>query len=157
MTALIKIATLNINVITSRTRVGMLAEYIRSQDLVIVLIQEITSMGLLNVPGYDTYYNVGIQMRGTAIVARNDITLTHLNKLPTERAIAAEYKGMCVVNIYAPSGIARRTEREYFYNTELPQILQAGHGDLVVGVTSIASPNRPKRQETSTLVGPSQR
>lgn len=54
-------------------------------------------------------------------------------KLPTGRSIAAEYKGIYLVDKYAPSGTARRTEREYFYNTELPQLLHAGSGDLVIG------------------------
>jgi exonuclease III len=80
-------------------RVGMLADYIRRHELDIVLIQEITNTGLLNMPGYDTYYNVGTQMRGTAIMARSDITLTHFSKLPTGRTIAAEYKGLHTVNI----------------------------------------------------------
>jgi hypothetical protein len=45
MTTVIKLATLNINGITSRKRVGMLTEYVRSHNLDIVLIQEITSRG----------------------------------------------------------------------------------------------------------------
>jgi exonuclease III len=145
MTTVIKIATININAITARTRVGMLTEYIRRHELDIVLIQEINTE-LLNMPGYDTFYNVGTQTRGIAKQARNDITLTHISKLPTGRAIAAEYKGLHIINIYAPSGTARRTEREQFYNTELPQLLQDRHGDLIIRVTSTASWRRLTRQ-----------
>ena len=133
MTAVIKIATININGITSRTRVGMLVDYIRRHELDIVLIQEITNTGLLNIPGYETYYNVGSQMRGKAIMARSDIILTHISRVPTGRAIAAEYKGLHIVNIYAPSGTAQRKEQEQFYNTELQQILQNRLGDIVIG------------------------
>jgi len=50
MTAVIKIATLNINGITTKTRVGMMTEYTRLHDLDIVFIQEITSTELLNMP-----------------------------------------------------------------------------------------------------------
>jgi len=70
---------------------------------------------------------------GHAIVARNDILLMNMNKLPSERAIAAESKGLYFVNIYAPSGTAKRTEREYFYNVEVPQLLQIGHGEIIIG------------------------
>jgi exonuclease III len=132
MTTVIKIATININAITSRTRVGMLTEYIRRHELDIILIQEINTE-LLNMPGYDMFYNVGTQTRGTAIMARSDIPLTHFSKLPMGRAIAAEYTGLHIVNIYAPSGTARQTEQEQFYNTQLPQLLQDRHGDLIVG------------------------
>jgi len=53
MTAVIRLATLNINGLMSRTRAGMLKEYVRRHVLDIVLIEEITAMGLLNIPGYD--------------------------------------------------------------------------------------------------------
>jgi exonuclease III len=55
MTAVIKLATLNINAITNRTRVGMFTEYIRRHDLDIIFLQEITDPELLPMPGYDVY------------------------------------------------------------------------------------------------------
>jgi len=110
-----------------------MTEYTRLHDLDIVFIQEITSTELLNMPWYETYNNIGTQMRGATIVARKDIPLTNIIILSTGRAIAAGYKGIHLVNIYAPSGTARRTEREYFYNAEMPQLLQAEHGYLILG------------------------
>ena len=99
MTVVTKLATININGITNRTRVGMLTEYIRRHDLDIVFLREITDPELLTMPGYDMYYNIGSHRCGTAIVARNDIVLTNINKIPSGRAIAAEYKGLHIVNI----------------------------------------------------------
>jgi len=58
-------------------------------------------------------------MRGTAIVTKNGITLTNVSKLPTGRAIAAEYRGTWLIIVYAPSGTARRNKGEKFYNNEL--------------------------------------
>jgi exonuclease III len=51
-------------------------------------------------------------MHGKAIVARNDIALMNIKKLPSEREITAKCKEMYIVNIYAPIGKAKRTERE---------------------------------------------
>jgi len=101
MTVVTKLATININGITNRTRVGMLTEYIRRHDLDIIFLQEITDPELLTMPGYDVYYNIGSHRRGTAIVARNDIVLTNINKIPIGRAIVAEYK-VCISSIYTP-------------------------------------------------------
>jgi exonuclease III len=84
-------------------------------------------------PGYDAYYNIGSDIAGTAIVARFDIMLRNINKLPSGRAIAAECKGLYIVNIYAPSGTEKRKERENFYNTEVPQLLQTGQGEIIIG------------------------
>ena len=63
-------------------------------------------------------------MRGTAILAKDGITLTNVTTLPSGRAIAAEYRGTLLINIYAPSGTAKRHECEYFFNNELPYLLQ---------------------------------
>jgi exonuclease III len=132
MTVVTKLANLNIHGFPNRTRVGMLTEYIRRHDLDIIFLQEITDPELLNMPAYDMYYNIGSYRRGTAIVARNDIAVTNINKIPSGRSIAAEYKDLHIVNIYAPSGTAKRAEREHFYNAEV-QLLQTGNGEIIIG------------------------
>ena len=123
MTVVTKIVTININGITNRTRVEMLNKYIRRHDLNIVFLQKIIDPEILTMNGYDVYYNIGSHKRGTAIVARSDIVLTNINKIPSERAITAEYKGLHIINIYAPPGTAKRMEREHFYNADVPKLI----------------------------------
>jgi exonuclease III len=48
------------------------------------------------------------------MLVRNEMTLTNIHKLPSGRAISAEYNGLQLINVYAQSGTARRTEREIF-------------------------------------------
>jgi len=131
----IKIATLNINGITARTRVGMLADFIRQHDFDIVFAQEVTSTEALNVCGYDTHLNIGTFMRGTAILARSTLhlTVTGINFLPSGRAMAANIKGIRLLKVYAPSGTARRSDREQFYTTELPRLLHDGPTNFITG------------------------
>jgi exonuclease III len=62
-----KFATLNINGLHSETRIGMLREFVRSQDL----------------------------------------QITNLNKLPLGRGMTADFRGVKLLNIYAPSGTAK--------------------------------------------------
>ena len=64
----------------------------------------------LTVNGYTTYLNIGANMRGTAILARHDYPLTKVTSLPTGRAIAADYNGIRLVNVYAPAGTAKRAD-----------------------------------------------
>jgi exonuclease III len=45
---------------------------------------------------------------------------TIVHKLPCGRVMSVEYNGISFINVYAPSGSARRTERESFFNKELP-------------------------------------
>jgi len=111
----------------------MLTDYIRRHGIDIVLLQEVIDPEILNMHGYEVYYNIGSETRGTAMVVRSDTMLTKINKTPSGRAIAAEYNGWHIINIYAPSGTAKRAEREQFYNVDVPQLIQTGHGDLIIG------------------------
>jgi hypothetical protein len=114
-------------------------------------------MELLPMPGYEVYYNIGSDIRGAAIVARNNIMLRNINKLPSGRAIAAEWKGLYIVNMHAPFRTAKRTERKNVYNTEVPQLLQTGHGEIIIGLTSTVYLTQLTHPAISILVGPSPR
>ena len=75
-------------------------------------------------------------MRGTAIQARNEITLTNIIKVPFGRAMAATYNGLLIINVYAPSGTARLTDGESFYTSELTCVLKAASHNVILGVIS---------------------
>jgi exonuclease III len=119
----IRIASVNIYGIRNETRVGMLKDVIRSHDLDIVLVQEVTAPESVDTPGYTSYTNIGSEMRGTAIIARRDFQTTHIDKIPSGKAMSVVFCGIGVVNVYAPSGTAKRTERERFFNAELPVLM----------------------------------
>jgi hypothetical protein len=135
----------------------MLNEYSPRHDLDIVFLQEITDMEALPMPGYDVYYNIGSDICGTAIVSRNEIMRRNISKLPSGRAIAVECKGLHIVNIYVPPGTAKRTEREIFYNIEVPKLLQTGHGEIIIGATSNVYLSQLTHPAISIQVGPSSR
>ena len=111
----------------------MLKDFIRTQDLDIVLVQEVTTPESVDTPGYITYNNIGSEMRGTAIIARQDLQITHVDKIPSGRAIAVVYCGIRIINVYAPSGTAKRTERERFFNTELPVLFSEYTNLILIG------------------------
>jgi exonuclease III len=91
------IATININGITSTTRMQMLRNFIHKHDIDILFMQEVDQLN-----GYTVHYNIGTAQRGTAIAARDNIELVNITRMPSGRAIAAEFKGIWLVNIYAP-------------------------------------------------------
>jgi exonuclease III len=72
----------------------MLRDFIRSHDLDIVLVQEVTAPESVDTPGYTSYTNIGSEMRGTAIIARQDVQITHIDKIPLGRAIAVVFCGI---------------------------------------------------------------
>jgi exonuclease III len=132
----IKFATLDINGITAKTRVGMLTEFVRRDDTDILFAQEVTSTEVLKFHGYETHLNICASIRGTAILARRELHLMNITTLPSGRAIAALYKGIQLINVYALSGTTKRNDREQFFNVELPYLLKADHKKLIIGVIS---------------------
>jgi hypothetical protein len=76
-----------------------------------------------------SHQNIGTNQRGTAILARHPCPLTHIQTLPSGSAMTAKYNGIRLV----PSGTGRRTERESFYNSELPDLLHIPYNSLLIG------------------------
>ena len=71
-------------------------------------------------------------MSGNDVLARRDLHITHIEKVPSGRAIAVVYKDIRI-NVYAQSGTAKRTEREHFYNVELPILFAYNKHPLLIG------------------------
>jgi len=117
-----KIATININGIASHVRPRMLEDYLRQQDIDIVLLKEVTHTKITPFRRYNAYVNVGTENSGTAILAQEGLSLTDITCLPSGRGIAICYEGIRIINIYTLSGAEKRREREAFYNTEVPTL-----------------------------------
>jgi exonuclease III len=101
----------------------MLPDFIIAHDIYILFLQEVTIADFPPLPGYRAHVNTDTNQRGAAIITRDTMRLDSLEMLPSGRGIAAWYAYVYCVNIYAPSGTSRRSEREAFFNTEIPCLL----------------------------------
>jgi exonuclease III len=115
----LKLASLNINGITSTTRHAMLEAYVRLHDLDVVPLQEVTRPLTIGLHGYNIQYNIGTTRRGTTIITRDTITVTNPVRIPSGCAVAVSLGALTIINVYAPSGSAKRQEREAFFNNDL--------------------------------------
>ena len=131
--ASIKLATLNINGLTSPTRVAMLEAFLRLQEIDILFLQEVTQHILGDLHGYTTHYNIGTTTRVTTIVTKDEIQLANISNIPSRRAIAAKFREVWIINIYAPYGTARKQEREQIYNSELAYLLRDAPENIILG------------------------
>ena len=107
-----KIATININGISSANRILLLGEFLFQNDIDIALLQEVTTTNLTSIRNYTVFDNIGTDGRGTAILAKPGINLTDVKRLPSGRGIAASFFGTKIVNIYAPSGAEKKKRTE---------------------------------------------
>jgi exonuclease III len=110
----------------------MLEELLQRQEIDTAFLQEVKHPHLNAINRYIAYINEGATSRGTAILARGRIILTNVTRLPTGRGIDAEYQGISLVNIYAPSGAARRNEGEIFYNDDITYLLPASPSEMIL-------------------------
>jgi len=47
--------------------------------------------------------------------------------------MAAKFREIWIINVYAPSGTAMKQERERFFNSELPYLLTGETGHMLLG------------------------
>ena len=60
------------------------------------------------------------------------MSITIVHKIHSGRAMSAEFSGIRLINVYAPSGSAQRTEREAYFNTELPVFFYTASPDTIL-------------------------
>ena len=118
-----KTARLNINAISSNTRLQILEDFLRRQYIDFALLQQVSHTALNTIRRYTVHMNIGTDRRGTAVLAKDGLALLNVQRLPSGRRMSASFHGIFIVNIYAPSGAERRQEREAFYNTEVVQLI----------------------------------
>jgi len=101
----------------------MLEEFVHRHDVDLALLQEVTDGDKLVCKGYHSTINIGTTGRGTAILHKLNIQLHRIEIIPSGRGTAVYFDDTCIVNIYAPSGIAKRAEREDFFNSDIIELL----------------------------------
>jgi exonuclease III len=110
----------------------VLLDFIRNHELDLVFLQEVTDPTTLNVAGYITHHNIGSNTRGMAILTKQDLFLVNVQTLPSGRAMATDHNGVRLVNVYAPSGTAKRAAKEFFFHSELPELLSAPSHSMII-------------------------
>lgn len=112
---------------------NMLNDFCIKQDIDILLLQEVTHNQFEMLHHRNSYINIGTEGRGTAIITKEDIELREIQRLPSGRGIAGRWNSLLIVNVYAPSGTGKKRERDEFYVSEVPQLLQRAAHDYVIG------------------------
>ena len=127
-----RILTLNINGLASKNRHKMLEQFMRRHEADIVMLQEVTSKQHIVVKDYHIIDNIGTVGRGTAIITRKDLQMDGIKGIPWSKGLTAYYKNPCFINIYAPSGTNKRTEREAFFNQDVIDLLPQNPTEIIM-------------------------
>jgi endonuclease/exonuclease/phosphatase family metal-dependent hydrolase len=76
--------------------------------------------------------NIGTDRRGAAILAKDGLVLSNIQRLPLGRGMSASFRGILIVNIYAPSGAEKRQQRDAFYNTEVVHLIPSSSTAMIL-------------------------
>ena len=111
----------------------MLDTLLKRQETDILLVQVVTYHVPNYFQGYTTQYNIGANRRSTAIIAMDGINLENIIMSSSGRAMAAEFRDIWIIKVYAPSGTAMKQERERFFDSELPYLLTGETDHILLG------------------------
>ncbi|XP_055623260.1 uncharacterized protein LOC129766695 [Toxorhynchites rutilus septentrionalis] len=142
------ISSINIATITNPTKLNALRNFVNSQSLDIVCLQEVEN-DQLSLPGYVIFFNKDHMRRGTAIALKQHIQVTNVERSLDSRLIALRVQDTTICNVYAPSGFSQRAVRENFFHETLPYYLRhnttntilAGDFNCVLRTCDSSSPN----------------
>jgi exonuclease III len=127
-----KISTLNINGIYSTNRTEILEVFLLINEIDVLCMQEVTNAKVTIIRNYTAHVNIRIEGRGTVILHKDCYHLTDIEKLPAGRGISGLFIEVKIISGYAPSGSARKGEREEFFNIIFPQLLRHPHPKLIL-------------------------
>ena len=111
----------------------MLNSFCYHNEVDILLLQEVTHDDFHQMAHYNKFFNVGTDRRGTAIFTKANIKLEEIRYLPSGRGISGKLHNLHIINLYAPSGTGKKKEREDFFTTAVPHLLQQIRADYIIG------------------------
>lgn len=128
-----RITTVNINTIQSKTKIAALQQFLYDSCTDIALLQEVL-LPQIDIPGFIAIVNYAPEMTtGTAILVREGIPVTSVERLESGRGIGVNIQGVTLVNLYAPSGSSRSVERSDFFKNDIIYLLRKDPRDLIIG------------------------
>ena len=127
-----KVATLNINGLMSTTKMRMLNDFLRRQDIDIAFLQEVTHNDFDSFKGYVAKVNEGNTKRGTAMIIKEGLSICNIKRLHSGRGIEGMFKDTWLINTFAPSGAENRHEREAYFNNEITYLLPVNSTEMLL-------------------------
>ena len=125
------IVSINICSIQSQPKLALLRSFIIRNTYDIVLLQEV-SVASFGFYGYKEVVNQGPDRRGTAILYKENLPLTHITSLSSGRGVRARFGHVTIINIYAPSGSQNAAERSLFYGADIVPLLADVVDDIIL-------------------------
>ena len=152
-----RISTINLAGASSLVKKRMIFDYITSNKLDVVVLQELSFSNWTLVEDRFLFLgNEGPFGRGTGLLVRKDLEIVNILMEPEGRILSAQVEGIKIVAIYAPSGKAKQDLRETFFRETMPPYcLPVSENTIIVGdfnaVESVSDKNIAGKRKKSAV------
>lgn len=127
------IATANLNAINSDVKKSLLKDFIWTNDLDIIFLQELAFENFSFLSTHTAIVNISIDGKGTGILLRNNLLFTDIVLNCNGRISSVCVDSINYINIYAHSGSNQKKERDILFNDEILIHLAHGKENVIVG------------------------
>lgn len=128
-----KIASININAISSTLKQNLLRDFVWNNDVDILFLQEVAFENFSFISSHVAFVNISEDNKGTAVLVRKNIDFSDILLNPNGRISSIRIGGINFVNIYAHSGSGYRKERDYLLSQEIIPHLSSNDPNVILG------------------------
>lgn len=128
-----KIASININAISSTLKKNLLRDFVWNNEIDILFLQEVAFENFNFLPSHLAFVNISSDNKGTAILVRKNIDFFDVLMNPNGRITSIRIGGINFINIYAHSGSAFRKERDTLFTQDILAHLSQTYSNVILG------------------------
>lgn len=128
-----KIASVNINAISSTLKKNLLRDFVWSNEIDILFLQEVAFENFSFIPSHLAFVNISEDNKGTAVLIRKNIDFSDVLLNPIGRITSIRVGEINFINIYAHSGSAFRKERDILFTQDVLTHLSQNCSNVILG------------------------
>lgn len=128
-----KIASININAISSTLKKNLLRDFIKNNDVDVIFLQEVAFENFNFISSHVAFVNISDDNKGTAVLVRKNVDFSNILLNPNGRITSISVGGINFVNIYAHSGSGYRKERDVLFTQDIIPHLSSNESNVVLG------------------------
>lgn len=128
-----KIATINLNAISSPVKKSLLKDFVWNHDLDIIFVQELAFENFTFLSTHTAITNISDDGKGTGILLRNNLVFSNVILNVNGRLSSVTVDSINYINVYAHSGSGFKKERNILFNEDILVHLAHGKENVIVG------------------------
>lgn len=128
-----KLASININAISSIVKKNLLKDFVWNNDIDFLFLQEVAFENFNFIPSHNAFVNISEDNKGTAILVRRNIETSDILLNPNGRISSIRIGGINFINIYAHSGSGYRKERDLLFSQDIIPHLSCDSPNVLLG------------------------